>query len=99
MLAMHSVTFSLVAVGKYVSRSFKEQRGTREGSVEAPHHFNTFIASLREELEAQRTGLCKLLTFTISVLLYADDAAILADSAEDLVISARILEEFCNSHH
>jgi len=33
---------------------------------------------------------------TVAILLYADDAALPADTAEDLALSARILEEFCN---
>ena len=43
---------------------------------------------------------------TIAILLYADDAAIPADSIEDLKLAARIAEEFFNdsqlysaSHH
>eukprot|EP00973_Karenia_brevis_P032964 4549803-Karenia_brevis.AAC.1 len=31
--------------------------------------------------------------------MYADDAAIPADSASDLQLAAAIFEEFCNSHH
>ena len=31
-------------------------------------------------------------------LLYADDAALPADSPEDLQLSAQIFEEFCNTH-
>ena len=34
----------------------------------------------------------------LAVVLYADDAAIPADSAEDLQLAAAILEEFCNEH-
>ena len=34
----------------------------------------------------------------IAVLLYADDAALPADSIEDLALSTRILEDFCNEY-
>eukprot|EP00973_Karenia_brevis_P093487 12417531-Karenia_brevis.AAC.1 len=35
---------------------------------------------------------------TISILLYADDAALPADSEKDLQMSARIFEQYCNEH-
>eukprot|EP00973_Karenia_brevis_P018583 2548672-Karenia_brevis.AAC.1 len=34
----------------------------------------------------------------ISILLYADDAALPADTPEDLQLSASIFEGFCNEH-
>ena len=95
-MSMFELTRSAVVRGANMSDSFLEQRGTREGSVEGPHQFNVFISPLRERLESQHHRLCQLMSVTIAVLLYADDAAIPADSAEDLALSARILEQFCN---
>eukprot|EP00973_Karenia_brevis_P037338 5147057-Karenia_brevis.AAC.1 len=43
--------------------------------------------------------LCKLLHLTVTILLYADDAAIPADSEEDLQLAAEIFEQYCNEHH
>ena len=40
-----------------------------------------------------------MLGVTIALVLYADDAAIPADSAEDLRLAIEIFESFCNNHH
>ena len=40
--------------------------------------------------------LCRLLGVIVAVILYADDAAIPADSIEDLQLAASLCEEFCN---
>ena len=64
--------------------------------MESPHLFNVYIDGLRNRLEIQHQRLCKLLNITIAVILYADDAALPADSPEDLEASAKIFEEFCN---
>eukprot|EP00973_Karenia_brevis_P019613 2690397-Karenia_brevis.AAC.1 len=90
---------SMVGAGKLVSEMFQETKGTREGAVESPHLFNAYIDSLRLRLESQHPHLYQLLFMTIAVLLYADDAALPADSADDLETSARIAEDFFNEHH
>jgi hypothetical protein len=95
-LSIFDVTMSVPCIGKCVGKSFKESMGTREGAVESPHLFNAYIGDLRGRLERLHPRLCKLLHITIAVLLYADDAALPADSAEDLELSAKIFEEFCN---
>eukprot|EP00973_Karenia_brevis_P077291 10735822-Karenia_brevis.AAC.1 len=58
-----------------------------------------YVGDLRRRLEMRHPRLCTLLHLTISVLLYADDAALPADSAEDLGVSMAIFEEFCNDMH
>ena len=99
MLAIFDVTMSMPCMGNVVGESFKETLGTREGAVESPHLFNIYICDLRRQLEEQHPRLCKLMHITIAVLLYADDAALPADSAEDLIFSTKIFEEFCNDMH
>ena len=95
-LATLDSTRSVVCAGKLASRSFKETRGTRKGAVESPHQFNVYIDGLRHWLEEEHPRLCKLMGCIIAVLLYADDAALPADSAEDLQIAASIAETFFN---
>eukprot|EP00973_Karenia_brevis_P058289 8114875-Karenia_brevis.AAC.1 len=65
-----------------ISKSFQERLGVREGAVESPHQFNAYMGNLRSRLEAQNHDLCKLADVIICVILYADDAALPADSAE-----------------
>jgi hypothetical protein len=96
MLAIFDATESVVCIGKLVSKSFKEKLGVREGAVESPHAFNTYISDMRSHLEASHPRLCRLLGVTIAILLYADDAALPADSAEDLQLLASLFEDFCN---
>ena len=55
-----------------------------------------YMEPLRERLTSEHHRICKLLDVMIAILLYADDVALPADSIEDLIVSARILEEFCN---
>ena len=95
-LAMLDSTRSAACIGKMISRWFKETRGTREGAVESPHLFNIYISGLRARLEQEHPRLCTLLGCIIAALLYADDAAIPADSLEDLQLAASIAEQFFN---
>ena len=36
--------------------------------------------------------------FALAILVYADDAAIPEDSAEDLQLAADLFQQFCNDH-
>eukprot|EP00973_Karenia_brevis_P078866 10945429-Karenia_brevis.AAC.1 len=92
------MSMGLVSVGGWISKPFKETRGTREGAVESPHAFNMYIGGLRQKLEELHPRLCRLANLVIAVLLYADDAALPADNAEDLQLSTSIFEDFCNEH-
>ena len=78
---------------------FKDTLGVREGAVESPHAFNIYVSDLRAYIESAHPRLCRLLGFAVAVILYADDAAFPADSAEDLQIAASLFEEFCNDNH
>ena len=96
MLAILDSTSSIVCIGKLVSKPFKESLGVREGAVESPHCFNMYVDGLRLKLESAHPRLCRLMGVIVAVLLYADDAALPADSAEDLQLLATLFEEFCN---
>ena len=94
MLAMLDLTQGIVCIGKLVGKPFMETLGVREGAVESPHAFNAYIDGLRTQLETQHPQLCRLMGITIAILLYADDAALPADSEEDLQRAAAILKIF-----
>ena len=98
-LAIFDVTAAIPCIGDLVGHSVRETRGVREGAVEFPHMFNMYIDPLRDRLLQQQPHLCKLMHITVALLLYADDAAIPADSIADLQRSAAIMEEFCNDSH
>eukprot|EP00973_Karenia_brevis_P003549 492500-Karenia_brevis.AAC.1 len=98
-LASFDLSVSLLRIGDLLGKPFREKLGVREGAVESPSLFSMYINPLRQRLENQHPHLCRLLHVTVAVLLYADDAALPADSIEDLTLSAAILEQFCNEMH
>ena len=57
-----------------------------------------YINGLKAALESQHPRLCRIAGITIALLLYADDAAIPAETPEDLQLAAEILEQFCNNN-
>ena len=89
----------MLMLGRLLSKPFAEQLRVREGAVESPHAFNMYVDPLRQRIESLHPRLCKLLHVTIALVLYAyyaDDAALPADSVEDLQLVAQIFEQFCN---
>eukprot|EP00973_Karenia_brevis_P087561 12140344-Karenia_brevis.AAC.1 len=76
-----------------------ETMGVREGGVESPILFAMYISELRGRLESCHPRLCSLGHVLISIILYADDAALPADSVADLQLSLDIFIEFCNDMH
>ena len=96
-LATLDATVSIVCIGHLVGKGFREKLGVREGSVEL--HFSVYINGIKERLESRHPRLCTLLGITVALLLFADDAAIPAGSADDLQLAASILEDFCNESH
>lgn len=96
MLAIFDVTSSIVCTGKLLGKPFKDVLGVREGAVESPHVFSIYVNDLKAHLESQHPRLCHLMGMMVAIILYADDAAIPADGAEDLQLAATLFEEFCN---
>ena len=97
-LATLDSTVSILCIGRLLGRGFAEKVGVREGAVESPHQFNSYIDGLKTTLEAKHTRLCRMAGFIVALLLYADDAAIPADTPADLQLAAEILEQLCNDH-
>lgn len=97
--AMFDLTVSLVYLSRLLGLSFLGKLGVREGAVESPYQFNGFMAPLRAYLEARHPSLCSLAQITIAVILFADDAALPADSSADLVLLASLFEQFCHDNH
>ena len=98
-LSILDLTQSLVRIGNLLSKPFTETLGVREGVLDSPFLFSMYISGLRQRLEDEHPRLCTFAGIDCCVLLYADDAALPADSASDLQLSASILEQFCNDMH
>ena len=94
-LTILDLTYSIPCIGKLLGKQFKEKPGVREGAVESPHLFNIYISPLRQRLLEQHPRLCRLMHVIVALVLYADDAALPADSVEDLQLSVSIVEQFC----
>ena len=88
-LAVLETTVGIVCLGGLLGQRFQEKLGVREGAVESPHHFNAYINGVKAALEERHPRLCQLMGYTIALLLYADDAAIPADTIDDLQLACR----------
>ena len=97
-LATLDATVSILCIDRLLGRRFAEKVGVREGAVESPHQFSMYINGLKAALESQHPRLCRMAGIIIALLLYADDAAIPAETPEDLQLAAEILEQFCNDN-
>lgn len=98
-MAAFDLSCSILRLGKLIGKPFAEKLGVREGGVEPPYMFSIYISDIRHRLESLHPRLCKMLHLTVAILLYADDAALPADSLEDLALSVHIFEDFCNEMH
>eukprot|EP00973_Karenia_brevis_P027730 3822164-Karenia_brevis.AAC.1 len=85
---------SLPGIGRLVGNPFQEHQGMREGAPESPHLSRAYIGDLRLQMKSRHPRLCKLSNVVVSILLSAEDAAIPADSAEDLQLAAQFFEDF-----
>ena len=97
-LAIFDTTISVVCICKLVGKLFKEKLGVREGAMESPHQLNAYFDAIHNRLTQEHPRQCKIFGIIIVVRVHADVAAMPADS-DDLVLSARILEQFCNDNH
>lgn len=66
--------------------------------MESLHAFNMYVNDLHALLEVAHPRLCQLMGITVAILSYAYDAALPADTEEDLQMTATIFEEFCNTN-
>jgi len=88
-----SVTAYVKVNGERTGR-FGVETGLRQGAVLSPVLFNIFINDLVGELTAAGLGV-RVKRRAVGSLLYADDLAILATSAEDLQKGLDVLTAFC----
>ena len=89
---MYANIKSCVTVNGQDSQFFNSNRGVRQGDNISPVHFSLFLNDLEDHLLADQVNgipvdykTDDLVQFiTIFILLYADNAIILSDSAENL---------------
>ena len=83
-----------VKVGEVHSKHFRVACGLRQGCILSPLLFSLYINSLILKLKEAEVGV-KCREQLISVLLYADDAVILAEDEKLLKRGLEVLMEWC----
>ena len=67
----------------------------RQGDTLSPTLFNIFINDLAENIKELNLGI-KIGDINLSILLYADDIAVIADNEKDLQTMLNCIEQWCN---
>ncbi len=91
---MYSNTMSCVNINGNLSDWFYTTNGCRQGDVTSPTAFCVLINDLIKELKDSNIGI-KLDNLIVSVLAYADDIVLLADSPENLQKLINIVQNWC----
>ena len=91
--SFHHSTESCVLVGNQKTDWFRGDVGVRQGAVTSPLFFSIFINDLVSEIREVGGGvqICEKL---ISILLFADDIVLLADTKEELQKMLTVLSKF-----
>ena len=84
---------SSVLLGQGLSDFFTIEVGLRQGCLLSPILFDLFLNDLVKELNSLKKGV-KVGHQKISILLFADDIALIADSKEDLELLLKTTYEF-----
>ena len=92
--SIYNYNESCVKVNTLLSEWFKVSVGVRQGDNLSPTLFGIFINDLAIEIKNMGLGvLCG--TTKVSILLYADDIALIAENEKDLQKMLTKLEEWC----
>ncbi len=81
---MYSNTQSCVNINNNLTDWFKTENGCRQGDVISPTAFSIIINDLLKELNVCGIGVKLDCNLTLSVLAFADDIVLLAESADEL---------------
>ncbi len=93
MTGLYSGTESAVKCGAGISTSFPVNSGVRQGCVLAPSLFNTCMDWVLGKVTDQSHYGASVGNSKVSNLVFADDAVILAESLDVLVMALEILHE------
>ena len=91
---MYSNTMSCVNINGNFTEWFYTVNGCRQGDVTSPTAFSILINDLLKELKASNMGI-KVNDLILSVLAYADDIVLLAESPQQLQNLIDIVHNWC----
>ena len=84
-----------VKVNEHFTDFFPAQQGLKQGCGLSPALFSIYINDLAAEINALHCGI-KFDNNEVSILLYADDVVLIAESADDLQNMLNTLNNWCN---
>ena len=91
---MYNNNESCVRLNSYLTDWFKVEKGVRQGDGLSPTLFGLYINDLAAEINQLELGV-NIGDLKISILLYADDIVILANSEQDLQQMLNTLNHWC----
>ena len=95
--SLYTSVTSCVRLNNLTTEWFDVKCGLRQGCCLSPLLFNLFINDLAVRIKALGKGVC-LDGDIVSILLYADDIVLIAETAEDLQLMLNCLNEWCSAN-
>ena len=94
---MYNNATSVVRYDGYTSSEYRCAKGVRQGCPLSPLLFCLFISDLDYTLKSSSTGKIVIDQEEITVIMFADDLVLLADSSEGLQQSLAVFQDYCDS--
>lgn len=97
--SIYTETWNDIITGKGISGKFKTGKGVRQGCPLSPVLFGMYLDDIDEYWEKNNTGGTVIGRTKIYALKYADDIAVVAETAEELAGMIRAAERFAGENN